>query len=47
MKQQLIDDVLNQILRDVKDCDLTAIEELIKNIPDEVLTAYLSEEVTA
>ena len=46
MKQQLIDDVLNQILQDVKDFDLTAIEELIKNIPEEVLIAYLPEEVT-
>jgi len=45
MNQQLIDDVLNQILQDVKDFDLTAIEELIKNIPEEVLIAYLPEEV--
>ena len=45
MKQELIDDVLNQILQDVKDFDLTAIEELIKNIPEEVLKAYLPEEV--
>jgi hypothetical protein len=47
MKQQLIDDVLNQILQDVKDFDLTAIEELIKNIPEEVLIGYLPEEVKA
>lgn len=46
MNQQLIDDVLNQILQDAQDFDLTAIEELIKNIPDEVLKSYLSEEVT-
>ena len=45
MNQQLIDDVLNQILQDVKDFDLTAIEELIKNIPEQVLIAYLPEEV--
>jgi len=45
MNQQIIDDVLNQILQDVKDFDLTAIEELIKNIPEEVLIAYLPEEV--
>ena len=45
MNQQLIDDVLNQILQDVKDFDFTAIEELIKNIPEEVLKAYLPEEV--
>jgi hypothetical protein len=47
MNQQLIDDVLNQILQDAKDFDLTAIEELIKNIPEDVLKAYLPEEVTA
>lgn len=45
MNQQLIDDVLNQILQDVKDFDLTPIEELIKNTPEEVLKAYLPEEV--
>jgi|LakMenE01Jun11ns_1017448.scaffolds.fasta_scaffold9912405_5 hypothetical protein len=47
MNQQLIDDVLNQILQDAKDFDLTAIEELIKNIPEDVLKAYLPEEVQA
>jgi len=45
MNQQLIDDVLNQILQDVRDFDLTAIEELIKNIPEEVLIAYLPERI--
>ena len=47
MNQQLIDDVLNQILQDAKDFDLTALEELIKNIPEDVLKAYLPEEVKA
>jgi hypothetical protein len=47
MNQQLIDDVLNQILQDAKDFDLTALEELIKNIPEDVLKAYLPEEVQA
>jgi isocitrate dehydrogenase len=47
MNQQLIDDVLNQILQDAKDFDLTAIEELIKNIPEDVLKAYLPEVVKA
>ena len=47
MNQQLIDDVLNQILQDVKDFDLTAVEELIKNIPEDVLKGYLPEEVQA
>jgi hypothetical protein len=45
MNQQLIDNVLNQISQDVRNFDLTAIEELIKSIPQEVLTAYLPEEV--
>jgi hypothetical protein len=44
-KKELINEVLNQMLQDVKDFDLTAIEELIKNIPEEVLIAYLPEEV--
>lgn len=45
MKEKLIDQVLAQILRDVADGDLTAIEELIKNLPVKTLNAYLSEEV--
>jgi hypothetical protein len=47
MNQQLIDQVLEQMLQDILNADFTAIEELIKNIPDEVLIAYLPEEVTA
>ena len=42
-REELINEVLNQILQDVKDFDLTAIEELIKRIPDEALMAYLPE----
>lgn len=42
-REELINEVLNQILQDAKDFDLTAIEELIKNIPDEALMAYLPE----
>jgi hypothetical protein len=44
-KKELINEVLNQILQDVKDFDLTAIEELIKKIPKKVLLSYLPEEV--
>ena len=47
MNQQLIDNVLNQILQDVRNFDLIAIEELIKSIPQEVLTAYLPEDMEA
>ncbi len=43
-RKELINEVLNQILQDVKDFDLTAIEELIKDIPDATLMAYLPEE---
>lgn len=42
-REELINEVLNQILQDVKDFDLTAIEELIKHIPDEALMGYLPE----
>jgi len=47
MNQQLIENVLNQIKQDVEWGDFTAIEELIKNIPEDVLKAYLPEEVQA
>jgi len=43
-RKELINEVLNQILQDAKNCDLTAIEELIINIPDATLMAYLPEE---
>jgi D-ribose pyranose/furanose isomerase RbsD len=43
-RKELINEVLTQILQDVKNFDLTAIEELILNIPDEALMAYLPEE---
>ena len=43
MKQELIDKVLEQIVRDVEVGDLTAIEELIKDLPDEVGVSFLSE----
>ena len=42
-KGELIDQVLNQIVKDVNIGDLTAIEELIAFIPDDRLIAFLSE----
>jgi hypothetical protein len=42
--QTLIDAVLNQILSDVAEGDLTAIEELLRYVPEENLVSYLSEE---
>jgi hypothetical protein len=43
MKQKLIDQVLDQILQDVAMGDLTAIEELIKNLPNKTLQGFLPE----
>ena len=42
----LIELALNQIVRDVENWDLTAIEELLKFVPEENLIAYLPEEIT-
>ncbi len=44
LRQELINEVLNQILQDVKDFDLTAIEELLKNTSNDELNAYLPAE---
>lgn len=44
MKKELIDKVLEQIVRDVETGDLTAIEELIANIPDDKAQHFLPEE---
>ena len=43
-RQDLLDQVLNQIARDIEDSDFTAIEELLKSVSDENLIAYLPEE---
>ena len=40
----LIDKVLEQIKADVINGDVTAIEELLKNVPIEILKSYLPEE---
>lgn len=40
-RDQLIDQVLNQIMEDVDVGDVTAIEELIRNCDDNDLRAYL------
>ena len=44
-RQDLIDQVLSQIARDVEDRDFTAIESLITLLPDTILANYLPEEV--
>jgi len=41
----LIELALNQIVRDVENWDLTAIEELLRFVPEENLIAYLPEEI--
>lgn len=41
--QHLIDAVLSQIKCDVDSGDMTAIEELIKQLPENLLQGYLSE----
>ncbi len=43
-KQELIDKVLETIKADVINGDVTAIEELLKNVPIEILKSYLPEE---
>ena len=42
-REELVNRVLNQIVRDVESRDVTAIEELLGNVPDDVLVAYLPE----
>lgn len=43
-RQNLLDQVLDQIQKDIWDGDLTAIEELIGRLPDDTLISYLSVE---
>jgi len=41
-KDKLIDDVLTQLVLDVKQGDLTAIEEMLKFLPERVLVSFVS-----
>ena len=43
MDQKLLDQVLAQIVEDVNQKDLTAIEELLKQVPKEALEGFLPE----
>ena len=43
MREQLINKVLEQIKRDVLEHDLTAIEDLLSNVDENFLMAYLPE----
>ena len=43
MSQQLIDLVLDQVIDDVYAGDLTAVEELLRAVPEDLLKGYLPE----
>lgn len=45
MQQELIDKVLAQIVQDVRDGDVTAIEEMLKSVSEETLNAFLPEDI--
>jgi hypothetical protein len=40
-RQMLIDSVIKQIVRDVSAHDFTAIDELLKQVPDQYLQGFL------
>lgn len=42
-KQMLIDSVMRQVVRDIHVHDLTAIEELLKQVPEDYLRGFLPE----
>jgi len=43
MQKPLIDRVITQIELDMRGYDLTALEELLKRVPEQVLESYLPE----
>ena len=43
-RELLLDAVLEQIKKDVEDGDMTAIHEMLFNLPTKVLEGYLPEE---
>lgn len=45
-KQELVDRVIHQIQMDIENMDTTAIQELLWNLDNKILTAYLPEEMT-
>jgi hypothetical protein len=45
MSEKLIDDVIEQIKKDILSGDVTAIDELLRYVPTQKLEAFLSEEV--
>jgi len=43
MQKSLVDRVISQIEIDMRGYDLTALEELLKRVPEQVLESYLPE----
>lgn len=44
-KENLVNDVIEQIKKDIQNQDITALEELLHSAPSENLAAYLPEEL--
>ena len=44
MNEELFDKVIEQLKRDIICKDYTAIDELLRNVPEDVLIAFLAEE---
>jgi hypothetical protein len=45
-RDELLSKVFDQLEDDIKNRDYTAIEEMLSRVPDNILTAYLPEEMT-
>jgi len=42
-KEELVDQVIDQMLEDIRTGDFTAIQELLLTVPDNTLKSFLSE----
>jgi hypothetical protein len=42
-KEELVDQVIDQMLKDIQNGDFTAIQELLLAVPDDTLKSFLSE----
>jgi hypothetical protein len=45
MNEQIIDNVIEQIKKDIESGDVTAIDELLRYVPTQKLEAFLSEDL--
>jgi len=43
-KEDLINEVIAQVIKDINADDLTAVEELLRHVSDDILIAFLPEE---